>query len=153
MRYFILLCYFLVACTEVLIADKITADELLKRGTGSKCTFPFFLIPFLKAIYWSLEQISRETIVQLQRSLRHVTKKVNEVAFGNLSAILALVKSKLAYGGIWIVGTFVAATYLVDKIRVSVHLRLTNVIVHTCRQGVVEILVKFWLPITTDLVL
>jgi len=37
----------------------------------------------------------------------------------------------------------VAATYLVDKIRVSVHLRLTNVIVHTCRQGVVEILVKF----------
>ena len=36
-----------------------------------------------------------------------------------------------------------AATDLVVRIRVSVHLRLTNVIVRTCPQGVVEILVKF----------
>ena len=48
MRYFILPCYFLVACTEVLIADKITADELHKRRTGSKYTFFSLLIPFLK---------------------------------------------------------------------------------------------------------
>ena len=41
MRYFTLLCYFLVACGEVLIADKITADELHKRGTVSKYTFQF----------------------------------------------------------------------------------------------------------------
>ena len=46
MRYFILLCYFLVACSEVLIADKITADELHKRRTGSKYTFQFFKYHF-----------------------------------------------------------------------------------------------------------
>ena len=37
-------------------------------------------------------------IVQLQRFLCHVTKKVNEVVFGKLSVFLALVKSTLAYG-------------------------------------------------------
>ena len=39
-------------------------------------------------------------IVQLQRFLCHVTLKVNEVVFGELSVFLALFKSKLAYGGI-----------------------------------------------------
>ena len=39
-------------------------------------------------------------IAQLQRLLFHVTKKVNEVVFGKLSVFLALVKSKLAYGGV-----------------------------------------------------
>ena len=48
MRYFILLCYFLVACTEVLIADKITADELHKNRYGVKMYFFSLLIPFLK---------------------------------------------------------------------------------------------------------
>ena len=44
--YYILPCYFLVACGEVLIADKITADELHKRRTVSKCTFEFFKYRF-----------------------------------------------------------------------------------------------------------
>ena len=102
MRYFILLCYFLVACTEVLIADKISADELHKRGTGSKCTFQFFVTIFKSISLISRTQFSRSTrdIVQLQKVTLSCYKKVNEVVFGNLSAILALVGSKLAYGAI-----------------------------------------------------
>ena len=77
MRYFILLCYFLVACSEVLIADKITTDELHKRRTGSKYTFSFLNTIFKSILLISRTQFSRRIrdIVQLQRFLCQVTKK------------------------------------------------------------------------------
>ena len=77
MRYFILLCYFLVACSEVLIADKITADELHKRRTASKYTFSFLNTIFKSILLISRTQFSRRIrdIVQLQRFLCQVTKK------------------------------------------------------------------------------
>ena len=65
-----------------------------------------YFFRFLNTIFKSILHISRtqfsrrmRDIVQLQSFLCHVTK--NEVfVFGNLSGILALVKSKLTYGGI-----------------------------------------------------
>ena len=76
MRYFILLCYFLVACAEVLIADKITADELHKEVRGQNVLFSFLNTIFKSILLISRTQFSRRIrdIVQLQRFLCHVTK-------------------------------------------------------------------------------
>ena len=94
-----------------------------KEVRGQNVLFQFFNIIFeriLKEFYWSLTRFNMREIAQLQRLLCHVTKKVNEVVFGKLSVFLALVKSKLAYGGVWIAGTFAVATDLVIRIRVNV---------------------------------